>query len=97
MAESLIWILPSHLVRSPLSERERIFINFLLQSKKEEDAEVKETIKKEIFGMLKSLLERLGQQESDTAALPEAVEVHSKSTGLDWLLLNTIKWTMAYD
>ena len=77
MAESLIWILPGHLTRAALAERERIFMVFLLQIKKEEDAEVKEVLKKETFAMLKSLLEQLGKQKSDTAALPDAVEVHS--------------------
>ena len=60
VAESLIWILPGHLTRAALIERERIFMNFLLQIKKEEDVEVKEMLKKETFAMIKSLLEQLG-------------------------------------
>ena len=59
IAYSLIWILPNHLTRASNAERERIFMSFLLQSKKEEDVEVKECLKEEMFTMIKSLIERL--------------------------------------
>ena len=59
ITRSLVWILPSHLIRASNLERERILMGFLLQVKKEEDAEVKECLKQETLAMIQRLLERL--------------------------------------
>lgn len=40
-------------------------MSFLLQSKREEDAEIKECLKNEMFTMIKSLIESLSLQQSE--------------------------------
>ena len=58
-------------------------MNFLLQIKKEEDTEVKEVLKQETFTMMRSLLELMTKE--------------GESNGVDWLLIDTLKWIMASD
>jgi hypothetical protein len=61
VAESIVWVLPNHLINAALTKRETIFMTFLLQIKKEEDAQVKAALSEATHGIIRNLLEKIAQ------------------------------------
>ena len=84
VAQSLVEILPKNFTHAPQPKREQILMTFLFQIRKEDDTEVKAVLKEETYRMMRYLIESLGKQKWE-----------DRGTGLDWILLCCIKWTMA--
>lgn len=71
-------------------------MSYVAQMKKEDDPEIKEVMKTEIIGMINKLLEQI-RTEAPAEEDPKFSASEVQSTGVDWMLLDLLKWTIAYD